>query len=741
MNKKIELLLKQILELDDLSGVRLHKLENCKYLVILDMGCGSTSAAVLNLEKVRKGDAVGNCFEAVKWYYRGLGPTGREFPATDQLFIPTLIGYSGFNPFIGTVALKTENACENFKAIPTNENLGKIELYNTAPNGKEPRTLANIWSDYFRCIADKICSWCAKTPGRGPANRLNMAEDTLVMVAHPAGGEWSSPAVLKNFRTLIADGMELPNENILTISEAKAAMQYVRRKRERQIDFGAGVVVIDIGASTIDIEFLAKDLPEPIEYSLTMAGRDVDKLLLHYGLESLYPVTMQNCLRPDQLPNEDFFLDHFSAKFAVVKYNARIVKEFVSENAANKARQGYSYVLGSGAVMVTADTLKRLLGDQKNDPLTGAVFGSRSFPTAYPADIAKYIHELKGSQPDVFAAQQVEDTWYGHLENMVRYVMDTLAGEGHRVGNIIVTGGSCLLPGIKEHIWDAVQNSEMGSVFSDIRNIECMNHPDDYENAVPYGGGYYVGGVLAKLDLLQKFPEELYASLYGELLAAAQEEIADEVNSLLREITLESLEWWRSLSNGDKDCSVSKLHKHIQDERARICNETDRLEKAVAAAIGKLTPEASLPQTMKEVNILMDTLAGTKFSGQIRVNTFKLNLPAASIADAVKRVDLGTLKLKWWAAIMGKAEECLNSFPHILGKDKVGENDILHRKFYREGKYNAYKSQAEDGVDRELLEAISVQLRQEFQKTNIFGIPDQIIGALERDIIHALYLN
>lgn len=429
-----------------------------------------------------------------------------------------------------------------------------------------------------------------------------------------------------------------------------------------------------------------------------------------------------------------------------MKYNARMTKETVSERAHSEATRSapYPYAIGNEEVKVTADTLEGLLGDQKNDPLTGAVFGRRSFPTAYPADIAKYIHKLKGSQPDVFAAQQVEDTWYGHLENMVRYVMDTLAGEGRRVGQIIVSGGSCRLPGVKEHIWNAVQSSEMGSVFSDIRNIECMNRQNDYENAVPFGGGYYVGGVLAKLEPLQKFPEKLYARLYEELDEAAQKEIADEVNSLVREITLESLKWWKNLSNGDRHCTTNELNAHIKSECTRGFNQTNRLEKAVTAAIGRLTPAASLPQTMNEINSLLNTLAGTKFSGQVRTNAIKLNLPVTNITNAVKQVDPDTLTLGFWATITGAVQDFLNSFLNffrdIFDDDTVEKDDLLRGDSYRKGVYDAYKADVENAVEPKLKQDISYQLRQEFRKTNLFGIPDQIIGVLEQDIIHALYL-
>lgn len=750
MNKEIESLLKQILELDDLSGTRLQKLENCKYLIILDMGCGSTSAAILDLEHLKRGESLRNCISAVQWKYRDIRSTGKGVQIVERISIPTLIGYSNFNPVVGPVALKTGNACENFKKMPTKGNLRSPMLTITGPGISEPRTLANIWPDYFRCIADSICSWCAAEKSIvGPTNRLNMAEDTLVMVAHPAGDEWSESSVLKNYRDLIAEGTGLPDENILTISEAKAAMQYVRRKYERRLDFEKGVVIIDIGASTIDIEYLAKGLKAPREESLSMAGRDVDKLLLHYGLEKLYPAEMKKYTQPNQLPDESFYIDNFSCKPAIMKYDARMAKEMVSDLARSEGLRNKPclYVIGTEenkSINITADTLEGLLGDEKNDPLTGAIFGKRSFPAAYPAYIAEYIRKVKGLQPDAFSTQQVEDTWYGHLENIVRYVMDTLAGEGRRVGQVIVTGGSCRLPGIPEHIWKAIQVSEMGSVFSDPRNIIPMDGENDYENAVPFGGGYYVGGALAKLDTLQKFPEKLYACLYEELDSVATNEIADAVNSLVRHITLDSLKWWKNLSNGNANCSTNKLNAHIKSECTRVFNRTSQLDDAVATAIGKLTLAASLPKTMGEINTLLDTLAGTKFSGQVKPD-IKLNLPVNNVTNAVRRVNPDTLTLGIWASITAAVQNAINGvmnfFRSIFDYEEVEENDLLRGSSYREAVYESYKSDVNSAVEPQLKRDISDQLRQEFRKTNIFGIPGQTIGVLRQDIIHALYLN
>ena len=44
--------------------------------------------------------------------------------------------------------------------------------------------------------------------------------------------------------------------------------------------------------------------------------------------------------------------------------------------------------------------------------------------------------------------------------------------------------------------------------FSD-ENIIYMDGPNDYESSVPFGGAYYVGGMLKNMDRLLEFPSLL----------------------------------------------------------------------------------------------------------------------------------------------------------------------------------------------------------------------------------------
>ena len=187
MNGEIEALLKAILEMDELPVEWLDRIQSCEYLIILDMGCGSTSAAILDLKEFVRNGAVKlqEYLYPILWNYKTPSARGNGTleMANKQVSIPTLIGYSDLKPLIGPEALNTGNVCENFKACPSDQNLNKVVLQIATWDRKLlSRRLADVWPDYFGCLMDQICRWIQeKRIGQG--DRLTMRQNTLMMVA------------------------------------------------------------------------------------------------------------------------------------------------------------------------------------------------------------------------------------------------------------------------------------------------------------------------------------------------------------------------------------------------------------------------------------------------------------------------------------------------------------------------------------------------------------------------------
>lgn len=741
MNKEIEALLREILELDQLSGERLDKFRSCKYLIVLDMGCGSTSAALLDLEgyKGSQENSPQNYIYPITWDYRQISVSGDfSAPSTDNVSIPTLIGYGGLKPVVGPQALTTGNSCENFKSCPNGQNLNQVVLHIGNFDGSvTPKRLGEVWPDYFDCILSKVCEWCGKR-NVGPADRKEMENSTMVMAAHPAGPEWSEPEVLKNYRNLISKGTRLPDENILTISEAKAVMQYARR-RYRELDFDKGVIIIDIGASTVDIEYLTRKSPDPVEYSLTLGGRNVDQLLAHYILETIFPEAMKKYPRREQVPEEDFFEER-GINRSVFMYDVRLWKESVSDMERDPAFCGKSMEFPMrqyGAVELNGEILRGLLGDDASDPLNGAVFGDKKISVVYELPMALYV---KRRQDGYRAVQLVEDTWYGHLENLIRYVMNALGESGRETDQVIVTGGSCRLAGLKEHLWKAVQSTSMGGRMGE-EQLVYLDRELEYENSVPFGGGYYVGGILKHMDALAAFPQRLQKVFSSELEQVAACRLAWEVNGLVNEIAAEVLDWWCGLEDGEPQCSTNGLNEYFLARcRQVIFGKNNKLEKAVARAAGKLSLKDDFPKTMQEIRDLLEKLAQTTFTGELSADAVKIELPPEDVASAVRGIDPSALSVGFFAAILGGLQDLGNAILRLFGMG-LERDDILRAKYYRCCVRDAYKRGSNFAVKPQLKAAISQRLKEKFGKTEIFGIPDRLIRSIKNDIMCALYLN
>lgn len=759
MNIEIENLLKDILEVDRLDSGRMRKLQNCKNLILLDMGCGSTSAAILELKKYRDSkDIVPTKYILpVTWEYGQLSiDFKRWISSSENVSIPTLIGYNdNLKPVVGTDALSTDASCENFKACPTKQNLDHVVLMVPSWDGVTftPKRLRDIWSDYFKCVFEKICGWCSSQSDQGrlvgaPRNLTELAKgETVIMAAHPAGEEWSEPSVLQSYRELISEGTGVPDDSILTISEAKAAMQFVRRKKDGMY-FGGGVMIIDIGASTMDIEYLKKELNNPVEYSFELAGRNADRLLAHYILETAYGSAMKAYPKPDQIPEEEFFTERDLPGQALFMYRVRVLKETISDRARgavqDTSKVSYFPLEGQESVQISGDTLRGLLGEKKDNPYTGAVFGDRNTSIAYELPLLDYVcrqdAERRDKQYKRHAVQVVENTWYGHLEDMVRFVIDDLKKAGHSVSQVIVTGGSCRLLGLRDHIERAVKSSA-GSWVS----IHYMDTEQDYENSVPYGGGYYVSGILSRMDELVKFPDKLYQTLFEELKTAAANRIAARVDNLVQGLTIDSLRWWTERQEGSKECSVNALNEEIQ-RRCRECfQDSNRLNFAVESAVKDITLD-SLPQTKAEITALLDALAQAKFTGNVRTETLKIVLPARTALNAVRTVDPNSL-VGIGQSLSGLMQDVGNLLLNIvddiftIGVGYIDEDDIPRKKKYRQAAYNAYEKNKPSAVAGTLWNSTANALAEEFRKSRICGIPDQIIRNLRNDIMCALYLN
>lgn len=721
-------ILKNILELDRQElEESLHFIKEIKkkgknwYLICIDMGCGGTSAAIRKMVSSSQG------IYPVTWEYRMMLASGLQKDLTPNIYIPTLIGYDERGPIIGPEAFEWGRVCENFKTCPLDDQLEKEVLTLIHYDGTEiPKTLEIVWEDYFDKIMEMILDCCSHQ--YPDCNKHNV----LAVVAHPAGKEWSNKAVLQNYKKLICKGTRLKKEQVLTISEAKAAMQYIRKEHIGKLDYKTGVIIIDIGASTIDIEYLCEKKPDPLEWSITMAGREVDRILGHYILEKWFPAAMAEYPAFDCIPDEDFFTDHeLYVNRAEFLFRMRVLKELISDASMdpNYRNKTFKFSLGDLEISISAQDLEQLI-------LEGRKI---TFQCKNP-ELAEYMNtKLHHSNPKF--PQLVEGAWYENLESFVSYVMDYLEDKGMKAAQVIVTGGSSRLVGIERHVKAGIGASKAAAGFGKNITTIMLTNDLDYERAVPFGSAYYVGDVLHHLDELEAFPEKMGLSLRKEFVSAISRNVTKYVTSTVTDIVNKSLQEWASLPRKDSNTSRNGLDRILKNKMGGLSPQS--LKTAVTYGIKEFSPAGDLKETLKTINDFLDKLAGTKYTGKVDISNVTLNLPTnditSAVQNAIQRIDCDALQ----STLLGFLDSAFKYFVNGV-KDFFGygqdPKDILWGAEYRKNVRDNFATSNQNSISTDLKAIISNELNASYAP-NGFHIPDNIITSIRDDIMRALYLS
>lgn len=655
--------------------------EKFKYMVTLDMGCGNTSSAVFRI-------ADGNGSLSI-WEYKEQGTDG-NIEKIQNISIPTIFGFDVNKPVIGPEAMIFGGAVENFKTIPSDNNLDNIIHDKVGSVIKVP--LRTIWEQYFNLVLDATIN---KVKNKFPD--INK-ENIIFVVAHPSDDSWK--AYLDSYKNLICNGTGLGKEQIITFSEAKAAMQYVKIEKKLEINWEKGVIVIDLGASTIDIAYLAYGQKQK-EYSITMAGKEVDRLLGHKILSYFYPGELET-VKPNELPDDQFFEAH-KRDLRLRKREFSYLMRSFKENVCSGIPQ--TFTKNGKSIMVDNQLIQEILSTQ-----------SFEF-TCYNPAIANYMNGAVGKQV-------VNGTWYSHLNNLVEYVLTKI---GKYADKIIVTGGTANLVGIKDCIARAII-TKWGNNWGG--KMIILDRSADYERTVPYGSASYLSNVIKNIPTISGFPGILETILTEEVTEKVAPAIRDAVAPLVERSMQNVVNNWADLPKKDNRSSINALINDLN----RININQNTIDNAIDAAIGNVNANINIAQLGKTKNVIEDFLRNlsigqvyTRPIGNIKI---QCHMTTATIRQVVQ-VCVGQLS-------MG---ECITGVINRIRYLFTNDDKPLSPKTRKNIKDNFQERFLDQNtISDELLKVIDNEFPATFKDNEGFGLPESIIEGLEMDINQAMFM-
>ncbi len=708
INESCQKALMEMIEVDDPNLLQslINGISNgtYQYMLTVDAGCGNTSVAVSSFAEPK-------IKNLVHWRYKSLNVRMQQMTEIDSISIPTILGYDDDGlPVLGPEAFNYGEAAENFKCIPTLNNLKtSFAKIGTVKNV----LLTTIWIDYFRRVIVQALTY-AKNHFNGLYKDLSW-NNVLIVVARPASKEWEDN--ISNYRDLIYKGLVdegVERCQIITFSEAKAAMQYVRTEKkqgEKKLDFdwNKGVLVIDLGASTIDAEFLGLQQDSQknadSEYSIEVAGRNVDYLLGHRTLASRYPKELQE-LPVNELPDNQFFEDHWNV-LATPKSIFSFTLRGNKENLCSCNCEGkLPYITvdmpcGRGHDIWSVQMLTHLLSRTQF-----------SAPYQDP-NLRKYA--AAGN-----TCMQITNSWYGHLTTLVGFMFSQL--QGRIPDKVIVTGGTANLLGIEDAIREGFVKA--GMAMQSYPTLVVLNEPMDYERTVPFGAASYMHTVIRNIQTILNVPEDILPKAKQDFMAFAPDIVTNHLYPVVYKKVLDELNKWVELPNGDQGASVNGLMNAVASINFN-CREYNDAIRAAKQEIADYVSQEHLPETMKEIQKILKKCSGkAEYNHSINLRNVRLNLDTQIIGKAV-----GEGIPNIW--------QCMKASTYLRNLFR-GNNAPLPQGSRKKIPDNfKEKSTIKDSLSK----SIRNKFAGGFDQSSGFGIADFIVVNLMTDIREAMFLD
>lgn len=262
-------LVSTLFEQKELTPERLNAIfENCRYIVALDVGGGTCSAAGVETDFYE--DPVITTLNLTKSEQKSQWSAIGYTTAPDEPNDPT-------THRIGRTAVSAPYFYTNFKEVPKTSNL-QIDVFSGGQHEdafaacRDRRTLMR---DYIRRLFDQALA-CNPELSRYSRDQI------LVLAGHPSGEDWKGEDPRHNLETIVRQACGV--HHVLTMSESNAAILYAINNWSH-LGRARHILIIDLGAYSLDATYIDRHRQLLMEESIRLGGKEIDRRILELAVE------------------------------------------------------------------------------------------------------------------------------------------------------------------------------------------------------------------------------------------------------------------------------------------------------------------------------------------------------------------------------------------------------------------------------------------------------------------------
>ena len=272
----------QSIPIQELIGM--HR--ECTHVIGLDIGGGNFSAKDMNIavNEDEKAPEIGNLYVDDDFSSKLYAMVGYDYapdPENPDSFVI-------LKKYVGVEAQGAMAFFTNFKAVPTQKNLSaRLTPDNDLQSGfsrTRRELIRDAVGELFAKIRRNKSSLQSCDPGK-----------ILLVVGIPSSEAWKREK--ENYLALIREATGV--REVLSISESSAAVLYMTEKFRSQAS--GSILIVDLGAFSADITYLDRTERIPLEMSVELGGRQVDRAIGRCAIQKAKEICPDGAYAADDL--------------------------------------------------------------------------------------------------------------------------------------------------------------------------------------------------------------------------------------------------------------------------------------------------------------------------------------------------------------------------------------------------------------------------------------------------------